>query len=188
MSYREPDLAQQVGLTVLQYAAYPNVTSEINTILTALGSDVTAHDTTIETPAAALIPGLPSHTAFTNDILKLVNRAKGGGLVQSQIIAAISHVMALVSKPGVIDVPYVSAAPYPPATTSTVCSCTQGNWDGVPTSYTYQWKRDGTVNLGTAATYTLVAGDIPSHTITCVVTATNAQGSTVAPPSNGIAT
>ena len=147
-----------------------------------------AHDTTIETSAPALIPGLSSHTAFTNDILESVNRAKAGGLTQSQIIAAISHVMALVSKPGLIDTPYVSATPYPPATTSTVCSCTQGNWDGVPTSYTYQWKRDGTVNLGTAATYTLVAGDIPGHTITCVVTATNAQGSTVAPPSNGIGT
>ena len=59
-------------------------------------------------------------------------------------------------------------------------SCSPGVWFNAPTSYTYQWKRDGTVISGaTSATYVVVAGDL-GHTITCTVTATNAFGSTPA--------
>jgi hypothetical protein len=66
-----------------------------------------------------------------------------------------------------------------------VLTCTQGNWAGTPTSYAYQWQRDGT-NVGTNAnTYTLVAGD-SGHNVGCIVTATNAQGSTAAPLSNTV--
>ena len=52
-----------------------------------------------------------------------------------------------------------------------------GTWTGSPTSYAYQWKR-GATNIGTNAnTYTLVTADAGTN-ITCVVTATNAIGST----------
>jgi len=54
---------------------------------------------------------------------------------------------------------------------------TNGTWSGSPTSYSYQWKR-GATNIGTNAnTYTLVSADAGLN-ITCVVTATNATGST----------
>jgi len=54
-----------------------------------------------------------------------------------------------------------------------------GTWTGSPTSYAYQWKR-GATNIGTNAnTYTLVNADA-GQSITCVVTATNAGGSTPA--------
>ena len=54
-----------------------------------------------------------------------------------------------------------------------------GSWTGSPTSYAYQWKR-GATNIGTNAnTYTLVNADA-GQSITCVVTATNATGSTPA--------
>jgi surface protein len=54
-----------------------------------------------------------------------------------------------------------------------------GGWGNSPTSYTYQWKR-GATNIGTNAnTYTLVAAD-SGAAITCVITATNASGSTPA--------
>jgi hypothetical protein len=54
---------------------------------------------------------------------------------------------------------------------------TNGTWTGSPTSYSYQWKR-GVTNIGTNAnTYTLVTADAGLN-ITCVVTATNATGST----------
>jgi hypothetical protein len=79
------------------------------------------------------------------------------------------------------DVPYVSGT----GTVGETLSCTMGNWDGEPTSYAYQWKRDGTLNLGTDSSYQIVAGDA-GHSLTCVVTATNARGSTAAPPSNAI--
>jgi len=56
---------------------------------------------------------------------------------------------------------------------------TNGTWSGTPTSYSYQWKR-GATNIGTNAnTYTLVSADAGTN-ITCVVTATNASGSTPA--------
>lgn len=64
-------------------------------------------------------------------------------------------------------------------------TCTMGNWLGTPTGYAYQWKSNG-VNVGTNSnSYTVAAGD-SGHTITCVVTATNAGGSTAAPPSAGV--
>jgi len=56
---------------------------------------------------------------------------------------------------------------------------TDGTWSGTPTSFSYQWKRVAT-NIGTNAnTYTLVSADAGTN-ITCVVTATNATGSTPA--------
>jgi len=56
---------------------------------------------------------------------------------------------------------------------------TDGTWTGTPTSFSYQWKR-GATNIGTNAnTYTLVSADANTN-ITCVVTATNATGSTPA--------
>jgi hypothetical protein len=66
-----------------------------------------------------------------------------------------------------------------PTETETLTT-TNGTWDNAPTSYTYQWQRDA-VNIAaaTANTYTLVAADVGTD-IRCVVTATNAAGSTPA--------
>jgi hypothetical protein len=187
MSYREPDFQNEIALVMGIHYANTNRTAELATITAALASDTTTHDATMETPAAALQPGLATHTRFTNDILLVVNEGKGGNLTNSQMIAAIDAVAGVASAPGLIDIPYASANASPPIV-GTVCSVTNGNWVGTPTSYTYQWKRDGT-NIGgaTSATYTLVSADTGGHQITCVVTATNATGSTAAPPSNAIA-
>jgi hypothetical protein len=64
-------------------------------------------------------------------------------------------------------------------------NCTMGNWDGEPTSYAYQWEINGTAAGTDAATYDVQAADA-GKTATCTVTATNALGSTAAPPSNGV--
>ena len=81
------------------------------------------------------------------------------------------------------DVPHVTGT----GTTGNVLNCTMGNWTGSPTSYTYQWKRDGATNVGTNSNnYTVVAGDV-GHSLTCTVTATNSLGTTTAPPSNSVA-
>jgi hypothetical protein len=79
-----------------------------------------------------------------------------------------------------VDVPHVSGTGAVGAT----LSCTMGNWEGEPTSYAYQWL-GGTSTLGTGETYTVGESDVGAS-ITCVVTATNAFGSTTAPPSNAI--
>jgi hypothetical protein len=81
--------------------------------------------------------------------------------------------------PTVVDVPHVSAM-------GAVASCTMGNWTNVPTSYTYAWQRDGSpISGATSADYTMVAADTGKG-IGCIVTATNAAGSTAAPLSNTV--
>jgi len=71
-----------------------------------------------------------------------------------------------------ITVPTIS--PSPVAHTQSTCS--QGTWGYSPTSYTYQWKLNGTnINGATSATYTPVSGDT-GGTLKCAVTATNAHG------------
>lgn len=65
-------------------------------------------------------------------------------------------------------------------------NCTMGNWQNEPTSYAYAWKSDGATDLGTSSADYVVAATDAGHSITCVVTATNALGSTVAPPSNAV--
>ena len=187
MSYREPDFAAQIALRVKQYHAYPNVAAELNAISAALAADVTVHDKTIETAPAALTIHHDKHTPFTNDINVVVNKGKAGNLNVNQMISAIDDAVGVTHKPAIIDVPSAHANATPPVV-GTVVSVTNGNWTGMPTGYAYQWKRDGTTNLGTNASYTLIAADVGGHRITCVVTATNAQGSTAAPPSNAIST
>jgi hypothetical protein len=65
----------------------------------------------------------------------------------------------------------------------TTLNCTMGIWTGEPTSYAYAWKLDDAAAGSDAATYEVQAGDV-GKSATCVVTATNAAGSTAAPPSN----
>ena len=74
-----------------------------------------------------------------------------------------------------------------PAVTQTaaVLDCTMGEWTGSPTSYSYQWAMDGTPIGTDASTYDVLPADV-GLTATCVVTATNAAGSTAAPPSVGV--
>jgi len=83
---------------------------------------------------------------------------------------------------GVSNLPPVnSSLPVVSGTTTlgSVLTTTNGTWTNSPTSFAYQWKR-GATNIGTNTnTYTLVLTD-STEDITCVVTATNAVGSTPA--------
>jgi hypothetical protein len=64
-------------------------------------------------------------------------------------------------------------------------SCSTGTWDGAPTTYGYAWKLDG-ADVGTdSASHTVTAADA-GKSATCIVTATNATGSTAAPASTGV--
>ncbi len=72
------------------------------------------------------------------------------------------------------------------ATVSQTLNCAPGTWQNRPTSYAYQWKRDGTTNIGTGPSYLLVSAD-DTHSITCVVTATNGIGNSSPATSNAIA-
>ena len=59
-------------------------------------------------------------------------------------------------------------------------TCSQGSWTGAPTSYAYQWLRDGVAISGaTGSTYLLVTAD-GGHNLSCSVTAANVNGITAA--------
>lgn len=65
-------------------------------------------------------------------------------------------------------------------------SASTGGWSNSPTSYAYQWRRDGTpIGGATNSTYLLVSAD-EGTTITVAVTATNAFGSSAPAVSAGV--
>ena len=78
--------------------------------------------------------------------------------------------------PVCIDVPAITGV----GAVDQVLSCTTGNWGNEPVSYAHAWSSGGT-----EASYTVLAADAGTS-ITCVVSATNAGGTTAAPPSNAV--
>jgi hypothetical protein len=64
--------------------------------------------------------------------------------------------------------------------------CTMGNWTGQPDTYAWQWQLDG-VDAGDGTdTYLLALPDDIGRTAVCIVTASNAIGTTEGPPSNAV--
>jgi hypothetical protein len=170
--YQIADFKSQLILIGKKNLAYPALVAELNAIAAALGSDTTTRDLTITRPPAAVKPGADK-TAFTNEALLLVNRGKGGNLVNADMADAITGALGLIEPPVLTTAPFVSGT----AAVGSVLTCTQGNWQYSPTGYAYQWLR-GSANIAgaTAATYTLATLDSGAN-VSCRVTATNAAGS-----------
>lgn len=60
-------------------------------------------------------------------------------------------------------------------------ACSQGTWLFTPTSYAYQWNRDGSAIGGaTASSYTVQSADV-IRLVTCSVVASNADGPSLLP-------
>jgi hypothetical protein len=65
-------------------------------------------------------------------------------------------------------------------------TCNAGTWTGSPTSYAYQWLRDGgAIGGATAATYGLTDADV-GHAITCRVVAHNTGGDSAPATSSAV--
>ena len=84
----------------------------------------------------------------------------------------------IVSSPPVnVDVPVITQD-------GDTLTCTMGNWNNTPTTYSYAWALDAQTVGTDADTYTIVAPDDVGRDATCTVTASNAHGATTAPTSN----
>lgn len=74
------------------------------------------------------------------------------------------------------------------STDGATLTSTTGSWANTPTSYAYQWTRDGTNITGaTSSTYVVTLAD-RTHAVGCKVTATNALGSSPAVASSNTIT
>jgi hypothetical protein len=101
------------------------------------------------------------------------NSTNGWGSAYENSWSGETLLEVLLTAPVNVSAPVVSGT----ASVGSVLTTTNGTWDNEPTSYTYQWKRNGSDILSaTANTYTVVAADV-SQSITCTVTATNDAGS-----------
>lgn len=91
----------------------------------------------------------------------------------------VAELEALTAPTGPIQAPVNTLAPVLTGTPQVgqVLSVSDGNWNANPApTFARVWKRNGSAISGqTAATYTLVTGDLAAN-ITVEVTATNAQG------------
>lgn len=120
-----------------------------------------------------------TYTLTSNEVgttVTCVVTATNASGTSSATTIGIGPVTAAGAAPVNTVLPSVSGTP----TENQVVSAALGTWTNSPTSYTYQWKRDGVaISAATASTYTLVTADV-SKTITVDVTAINGSGSTTA--------
>jgi hypothetical protein len=78
--------------------------------------------------------------------------------------------------PVLVSAPVISGAPHKGST----LTCSTGGWEGNPTTFAWQWSRDGVVVEGSIAPTHTVSGIDVDSALTCAVTATNEFGSTTA--------
>lgn len=111
-----------------------------------------------------------------------VTAMNAGGSASATSAGTSAVVAASTPVPVNTVAPAISGA----TTTSSTLSTTNGTWDNSPSSYAYQWRRDGVdISGATASTYVLTSAD-QSKSITCRVFATNAGG-TAGATSNALA-
>jgi hypothetical protein len=81
------------------------------------------------------------------------------------------------SPPTSVTAPTIRGTPHKGA----VLTCATGDWEGGPSTFSWQWSLDGAPIPGaTAESYGVLGSDV-DHLAGCVVTATNEFGSTAAP-------
>ena len=185
MSVRYPEFQGEVVLLAKIHYANTNLATELQAVATALASDTTTHDRTIQTPPAGLLSDAPAagQSRLTRDLLNLVNIAKAGNLPTASIIAAIDGVAGVLFKPGIIDVPAMGQRLPPCGDGWPDLHAGELGWNTVFLCLSMGGRSPARTSARTPApTLGRVSGS------SCIVTATNVTGSTAAPPSNAIAT
>jgi hypothetical protein len=166
----------------------PNVVSDLTALATALGTDPSVKDTTLQTAPTALIPGygkqpgVTPHSRLVNDVLLHVNEGKASGLTAAAMGSAITSALTNILPPTSSAAPVASGT----GTVGQTLSVTNGTWNFAPVSYRYQWQRAGLAIPGAInPTYIVQTADTGGNLITCMVAASNQAGFGTA-VSNGI--
>jgi opacity protein-like surface antigen len=93
-----------------------------------------------------------AQTRFQNDVLLLVNQAKGGNLSNSQIISGLDDALGIAHAPGVVDIPYASANATTPIVGTDVTSelVTSGYFTTPPSTTAFMYTLGGGVDIPVA--------------------------------------
>lgn len=93
--------------------------------------------------------------------------------VGQKVVVSYDAAMLPALPPSISAAPTISGS----GAVGSTLTCSTGAWLGAPTSYAYQWKKNGTdISGATTKDYVIVAGD-SGAVLVCTVTATNANGS-----------
>ncbi len=110
-------------------------------------------------------------------ITGLVAAENAGGISLYEVSSNTKVISAAPATPSCTAAPVVTGT----VEIGSVLTVSNGTWTNSPTSYAYQWQRDGVdISGATSTTYTLLLGDL-GKTITPIVTASNGAGATDTP-------
>jgi hypothetical protein len=129
------------------------------------------------TPASIFVP--PGGTCTIGVAAKPKSLGNKTATLEIASNAANSPQKVALSATGVSPAPVSQTAPSISgnAVRGSILNCSAGTWTNSPTSFAFQWLRNGQAIPGsTNPTYTLVEADVGAQ-ITCRVTASNAGGS-----------
>lgn len=120
--------------------------------------------------------------ALLSSIAALLTAGNAGKVIAVNSAGTAFELASMQSAPATPLVPINTALPAISGTPSTgqTLTVSNGSWINSPTSYAYQWKRNGASLVGGQnQTWTVISGD-EGTALSCTVTATNASGSTAA--------
>jgi hypothetical protein len=102
-----------------------------------------------------------------------IEGATASGVPESHPItgATVSGTVSQPSPPQLVSSPVITGT----AIIGGRLNCTPGGWDNQPDNFTFQWQRDGSINIATGDNYVVTALDL-NHELTCNVTAKNWSG------------
>jgi hypothetical protein len=130
--------------------------------------DGTGADCTVIAGATSSVHVLT--TADVGSTIRMIVTATNAG--GSTPAASNRTSIVLPPPPSAATAPVISGTP----TLGGTLTCAAGSWSQSPTTFRYQWSRDGEpINDATQATYTVQAPD-RGHSLACTVTASNAGG------------
>ena len=155
--------------TVNLSAVYGPYTTTLATGWNLIGNP-TSDPTTLSLPSGLVAFGYDASAA---SYVSTTSLAPGQGAWVKG--AAGATVTFLPPPPTVTALPLVSGTP----AVGDTLSCSSGSWQNDPTSFTYQWLRDGSPISGAVQnTYTVQATDAAGqgHGLSCQVTATSSAG------------